>query len=249
MNKISRGYKISTAAGFTLLELLVVLAIVGIMVGVAIFFATPSSLEANKKKGEEVFNMMQKARLRSMMESKIYGLDVEENNIRLVSLITNSDAASYSDGAPSEDASLTIPDNTNNLANEESNKESSEEDTPKPTYEEHKAKGVELGLFNFITQPEWQERTDEFGNSIDFDSDTELEFFKSIDSPQLLNEVNSENPEEYTDELENEINPEILFFPDGRLSANGNMRLVNGEGDIIYGFSWEASGKFEKLNK
>ena len=50
MNKISRGYKISTAAGFTLLELLVVLAIVGIMVGVAIFFATPSSLEANKKK-------------------------------------------------------------------------------------------------------------------------------------------------------------------------------------------------------
>ena len=192
---------------------------------------------------------MQKARLRSMMESKIYGLDVVENNIRLVSLITNSDTTSYLGDEPSEDASLTIPDNTNSLANEESNKESSEEDTPKPTYEEHKAKGVELGLFNFITQPEWQERTNEFGNSIDFDSDTELEFFKSIDSPQLLNEVNSENPEEYTDELENEINPEILFFPDGRLSANGNMRLVNGAGDIIYGFSWEASGKFEKLNK
>lgn len=236
--------------GFTLLELLVVLAIIGMMAGVAIFLATPSSLEAERKKGEEVFNMMQKARLRSMLDGRIYGIYIstEGNSVHLVSLITNQDI-----DTPAidflEDDNLVTEENTDAESVTKEGAVKDKKNHSKTTYERYKEKAEQLGLINFIAIPKWKESSYELGNNVDFGPGIRINFLDGLAAPQLLNKENDELLPVDSNEESSVIEPEVLFFPDGRLSTNGNMRMLNKEGDTIYGFNWKESGEFEVLNK
>ena len=197
----------SRAAGFTLLELLVVMAIIAITAGTLVFFATPASLEKDKKKGAEVLNLMQKARLYAMMERRIYAIDKPEGetSLNLVVLIGEEAAAAigYLDDA-SEEAAL----NGEIFAGvkEEDKKKAKKE---KPSYETHKAKAESLGLLAISLYPQWSQQEE----SIVFDeisvvltSDFENE------SPYIAEDIT----EESADLLgEVSIKPEGIFVPDG----------------------------------
>jgi len=226
----------SRVSGFTLLELLVVMAIIAITAGTLVFFATPSSLEKEKKKGVEVLNLMQKARLYAMMERRIYAIDKPEGeaSLNLVVLIGEEAAAAIGSlDDVSEEAVL----NGEVFAGvkEEDNKQGKKE---KPTYETHKAKAESLGLLVVSLYPQWSQQEegivfDEMSVVLTGDFETE--------SPYTVEDI-TEEPTDLLGEVS--IKPEVIFFPDGSISSDGVLQLTNQQGDVLYEFSWDREGKF-----
>jgi len=226
----------SRVSGFTLLELLVVMAIIAITAGTLVFFATPSSLEKEKKKGVEVLNLMQKARLYAMMERRIYAIDKPEGEASLNLVVLIGEEAGAAIGSL-DDASEEAVLNGEVFAGvkEEDKKKGKKE---KPTYETHKAKAESLGLLVVSLYPQWSQQEegivfDEISVVLTSDFETE--------SPYTVEDI-TEEPIDLLEEVS--IKPEVIFFPDGSISSDGVLQLTNQQGDVVYEFSWDREGKF-----
>ena len=230
--------------GFTLLELLVVLAIIGIMAGALVLFATPSSLEKERRKGDDVLNLMHKARLYAMLEGRIYAIDKPEGeaSLQLVVLATE-EATPAMTVSPEEEPVL----NGEVFAGEKKEAEPKESEKTKkkkekPTYEMHKQRAEDLGLITTSFYPQWILTEDE----VVFDEISVLFTSEDPTSLEVESERIREDFAELLDEEEVDITPELLFFPDGRVSNKGSMQLANEAGEIIYVFSWDEEGQFTR---
>ena len=223
--------------GFTLLELLVVLAIIGVMAGTIVFFATPSSLEKERKKGDEILNLMQKARLYAMMEGKIYAIDKPdgEASLKLV-VLSGEEAVPVGMASVIEEPAL----NGEIFAGEKEEDEKEKKKKEKPTYEKHREKAEALGLMATSFYPQWTAREDE----VVFEEGSLLFTSEDPTSLEVESEYIREGFAELLDEEELDIRPELLFFPDGQISNEGSLQLTNEAGEIIYAFSWDKAGKF-----
>lgn len=221
-------------SGFTLLELLVVMAIIAVVSGSLVFFATPSSLDREKKKGVEVLNLMQKARLYAVMERKIYAIDKLEGEESLQLVVLIGEEADMGFGSVD---SVTVEEEP--VLNGEvfaGTKKEGEKKKEKPTYLTHKAKAEALGLLAVSLYPQWNQQ----GEGVVFD---EISVVLTGDSGVEF----TYTEEELTDPLaveEIDIRPEIIFFPDGSISSDGSLQLANQQGEIVYEFSWDREGKF-----
>lgn len=229
--------------GFTLLELLVVLAIIGIMVGVAIFFSAPSTTETGRKLGGQTFDLMNKARISAMLERRIYGLevldDIDETEIRLVVL---EGEISYADNASLSDV---ISDDNDDFL--DGRDDLDDELTIKISYTDHKAKAQSLGLLNWESDAQWVILSDReaviIPESIRLDFSKETILVEEAYIPSREEELDEELEEEFL----NDISPVLLFFPDGHLSNAGNVEFISAEGDIVYSFRWNRVGEFERI--
>ncbi len=226
------------AAGFTLLELLVVMAIIAITAGTLVFFATPSSAEKEKKKGVEVLNLMQKARLHAMMERRIYAIDKPEGEASLNLVVLIGEEATAAIGHlddTSEEAAL----NGEIFAGVK--EEDKKKKKKKPSYETHKAKAESLGLLATSLYPQWSQQEE----SIVFDEISVVLTGDFGTETPYITDITEDITEESTDLLEEvSIKPEVIFFPDGSISTDGVLQLTNQQGDVVYEFSWDREGKF-----
>lgn len=214
------------------------MAIIGIMAGTLVFFATPSSLEKERKKGAEVLNLMQKARLYAMLQGRIYAIEkpAQEAVLKLVMLVSEE----AMEGSP-----LIVEEDLSNGEEFERVATGGEKKEKKrPTYAEHKGKAEQLGLMSVSYYPQWEEQGDEirfeeiallFTSQNPLNLEVESEYIRE-GFGELLNE----------NETEAEIRPELVFFPDGRVSNEGSFHLTNELGEIIFGLSWDAAGKFTR---
>ena len=227
--------------GFTLLELLVVLAVIGAMVGALLFFALPSSLQQDKAQAQQAFELMQKMRLQSILQRKILGLDKpeEENLLRVVVLdrgavVSTPVAAPPTNGELFEAAEDPDPDAAENP---EANR--------RPDYAKRKERASQLGLVSESSEATWQVAEDY--DAIDFGDEGILFLFFAQQEDVVLGygDLASTTTDEEEEEEETTIEPELVFFPDGRLSVPGSVRLVTAEDEILYAFSWDVFGRFE----
>lgn len=234
-------------SGFTLLELLVVLAIVGIMAGTAVFLATPSVAEEGRRLGSKTFELMQKGRVSAMLQRRVYGIEVLEDDsaVRLVVLVEQRDAF---DNTTLDDLG---DDFGNGLGNDLPNSQTTtlgeasddEDATPIITYEMHKSKAEVLGLLIGQADSNW-EFADE-RDIVEVPGKVKIGFTET--SPAALQNQPPTTDDEFFEE-EEEISPIVMFFPDGRLSNRGSFRFVDDEGEVVYSFTWTELGKFERVN-
>lgn len=241
--------------GFTLLELLVVLAIVGIMVGTVLFLAAPSATEEGRRLGSKTFELMQKGRVSSMLKRRVYGIEILEDNsaVRLVTLIeerldvANSTSTDFEDDAAFDDINdfvYTTDDSLNNVDINTHGKEGKEE-APKPTYAMHKMTAEGLGLLAGEAISYWEQEDEK--DTIEIPVNINIGFAGEKDEAAPV--VDSGGDLDDEDVLEEEsISPVIVFFPDGRISNRGSFRFVDSNGDVLYSFTWTELGEFEKVN-
>ncbi len=242
------------SSGFTLLELLVVLAIVGIMAGTAVFLTAPSATEKGKRLGAKTFELMQKARVSSMLKRRVYGIEVLEDNsaVRLVALIedrTSSDFNVSNDFDDSEYFDDTLQDSVDSLVS--SFDDELEDETPQITYTMHKMKAEALGLLIGDATSHWELEDDK--DVVELPVSVNLGFIG--DESESLRTESNDNSENLDDgdgeddgEAEYEITPIVMFFPDGRLSNRGSFRFIDDKGEIVYSFTWTELGKFERVH-
>lgn len=240
--------------GFTLLELLVVLAIVGIMAGTAVFLATPSASEEGRRLGSKTFQLMQKGRVSAMLQRKVYGIEVSEDNseIRLVVLIEDRDVFGNSslddydigDDDTFGDDTIDVPDSPNSQVATQGilpgQLGPDGEAVEIISYEDHKLKADGLGLIIGQADSYWELADDR--DVVEVPGKVGINF--ANDSPSLPPPPPSKDEDELLEE--EEILPIVMFFPDGRLSNRGNFRFVDDEGEEIYSFTWTELGEFER---
>ena len=241
MNRVRQSY--DAAAGFTLLELLVVLAVVGAMVGTLLFFAVPSSLQKDRAPAEQAFELMQQMRMQSILQRRILGLDKpDEENILQVLLL--DEGVRVATPAPP------LPTNGEVFASSASSNPEAEQEPEEPAYPdyaERKETADQLGLVSSSGEATWEIAEDY--DVIDF-SDTGLLFFFFLQQEDTGLAYLSEDPtftllEDEDEDEAPELQPELVFFPDGRLSIPGSVRLVTADEEVIYAFSWDVFGRFE----
>ena len=254
--------------GFTLLELLVVLAIVGVMAGTAIFFSAPSATEEGRKLGTKVHDMLLQARFKSMLQRRIYGLELldEDKTLRLVVMSDGSavdaDADTIGGGGgegegeggaegegdtetPADDLLARLPDTTSGGGGDTED----DEGRPQITYAEYMQNALLLGLDLFQGETDWEE-LDDPTSTITIPEDFSVDIAAkgiSLKRDIGLDEVDDDYviPEEELDgEVAHEIQPVLLFFPDGRLSGEGQLEFVDATGEVVYSFSWTRLGDF-----
>ena len=230
--------------GFTLLELLVVLAVIGAMVSVAVFFATPSSTDEGQRLGAQVFDLIQKGRINSMLKRKIYGIEVLENDTEVeLRLVVFGGGEIYTANLSAEDFTFDEEQEDDFISINGDDKD--EEEVLPPSYADHKEKALALGLINWESEMSWDLENEEdvliVPESIGFAFRQE----KIIEEPTVVDSIQLDEDGEYEEE---EIIPVVLFFPDGKINSAGNFRFMNSEGVLLYGFTWTELGEFEKIN-
>lgn len=234
--------------GFTLLELLVVLAIVGIMAGTAIFLAAPSATEEGRRLGAKTYELMQKGRVNSMLKRRVYGIEILEDNtaVRLVSLISSKAPVDYNLSSESDEFGTDDFDDFNDDSVGETGIDlgEDEENKPKQTYATHKMKAEQLGLLLTESASTWELEDDK--DVVEIPVKVNVGFAGS--EPDPLNNQPVDADEDDSEYLEDEIVPIVMFFPDGRLSNRGSFRFMNDKGEVIYSFTWTELGKFERVN-
>ncbi len=212
----------------------------GALVGALVFFALPSSLQGEKRKARQTYELMQEIRLRSVMQRRIFGLDVPDEERILQVVVLDSGGAAFVTSAPvtGDDAfAESLPGNADNAE---------EDEKPRaPTAAERKQLAASLGLIGQTGSADW--KLAENYDAIDF-GEGGITFFAQTEDTDLARrseEIRSNLAEELGTDEESPLSPELVFFPDGKLSAPGSLRLISGEDNVIYAFSWDTAGNFE----